>query len=123
VIRDGKEQALTAKLAAVASAASGEPETRDGSGDARFGMSVEPLTADRARELGVETTSGVVVAGVEPGSRAARAGLRAGDVIEQVDRKDVSSVDALRSALTAGEGPALLLVHRGASTVFVTMER
>ena len=123
VIRDGKEQALTARLAAVASEPGGERDTREGSGDARFGMSVEPLTADRARELGVETSTGVLVAGVEPGSRAARAGLRAGDVIEQVDRKGVSTVDGLRSALSAGDGPALLLVHRGATTVFVTMER
>ena len=61
--------------------------------------------------------------GVEPGSRAANAGLREGDVIEEVDRKPVKSIEQLRSALEAGDRPALLLVHRGATTVFVTLER
>ena len=56
-------------------------------------------------------------------SRAANAGLREGDVIEEVDRKAVKSVDELRSALDAGDGPALLLVHRGGTTVFVTLDR
>jgi serine protease Do len=123
VVRDGKEQSLNARLEAVEpqrrAAASGG--TREGAG--RFGLSVEPLTAERARQLGVETRTGVLVAAVEPGSPASEAGLRAGDVIEQVDRKAVTSVDDLRAALTTGSAPALLLVHRGATTVFVTVER
>ena len=123
VVRDGREQSVAARLGAL------EPERRmadarpRGEASGRFGMSVEPLTAERARELGVETKVGVLVSDVEPGSRAARAGLRSGDVVEQVDRKAVGSVDALRAALSAGDGPALLLVHRGATTLFVTMER
>ena len=124
VVREGKEQQLTATLGEVASG-----PARDGSrgGESaesgRFGLSVEPLTAERARELGVRATRGVIVAAVEPGSRAADAGLRAGDVIEQVDRSDVTSVQGLRSALQDGDGSALLLVHRGGTTLFVTLNR
>ena len=123
VLRDGKEQQLTATLGSLAATEKvDEPASaRESSG--RFGLSVEPLTPERGRALGVRATQGVVVAAVEPGSRAAQAGLRPGDVIEQVDRKDVASVEALRSALQAGSQPALLLVHRGAATVFVTLER
>jgi Do/DeqQ family serine protease len=123
VVRDGKEQVLTAKLGELHAAnrpATHEPG-REGSG--AFGMSVEPLTAARARELGVSARSGVVIAGVGPGSRAEAAGLHAGDVIEQVNRKPVTSVANLREALNTGSGPALLLVHRGETTVFVTLER
>ena len=122
VVRDGKEQQLTATLGTLAvTGERHEPAAAAESG--RFGLSVEPLTAERARELGVRATRGVFVAAVEPGSRAAEAGLRAGDVIEQVDRKDVSSVEALRDALRTGSQPALLLVHRGGATVFVTLDR
>ena len=123
VLRDGKEQTLTAKLAALDRPA-GEPE-RGGTPEAsgRFGLSVEPLTAERARELKVRATSGVLVAEVVPGSRAANAGLRAGDVIEQVDRKPVTSGDELRTALSSGDRPAVLLVHRAAATLFLTIER
>jgi Do/DeqQ family serine protease len=124
VTRDGREQLVTAKLAALepgSRRASSDPGQAEGA--ARFGLSVEPLTADRARELGVDAPGGVLVAAVEPGSRASQAGLRAGDVIEQVDRKPVTSVDQLRSALASGNAPALLLVHRGATAVFLTLDR
>ena len=60
---------------------------------------------------------------MQQSGRAAEAGLRSGDVIEQVDGKTVQSGEALRSALKNGDRPALLLVHRGATTVFVTLER
>ena len=124
IVRDGREQVVTAKLAELASAErGGAVERGDSDGSGRFGLGVEPLTSERARELGVRATSGVVVASVEPGSRAADAGLRPGDVIEQVDRKPVNSIDALRSVLHTGSDPALLLVHRGQATVFVTMPR
>ena len=123
LVRDGQEQTVAATL--------GELETegrtaRHGNspGEASgFGMSVEPLTAERARQLGVGASSGVIVTAVQPSSRAADAGLRSGDVISEVDGKPVSAVAALRSALQAGDRPALLLVHRGNATLYLTMER
>ena len=122
VVRDGKEQQLTATLGALAPR--GEHRASPAAGaSGKFGLSVEPLTAERARELGVRATRGVFIAEVEPGSRAAEAGLRSGDVIEQVDRKVVTSVEGLRDALQTGTQPALLLVHRGNTTVFVTLDR
>jgi len=60
---------------------------------------------------------------VEPSGRAADAGLRRGDVIQEVDGRKVDSVDALRSALQHGDRPALLLVHRQGRTLFLTLER
>jgi serine protease Do len=86
-------------------------------------MSVEPLTKERAQELGIQAASGVVISDVQPGGRAADAGLRAGDVITEVDRKPVTNPDALRAALKDGTKPALLLVQRGAATVYVTIAR
>ena len=93
VLRSGKEQTVTAKLGSlepvdVERRGGGAPEA-----SGRFGLSVEPLTPETARERGVSAKSGVLVAEVAPGSRAADAGLRPGDVIEQVDRKPVTSVD------------------------------
>lgn len=122
VQRDGKERTITAKLAALQGARErGTPQASEQSG--RFGLSIEPLTADRARELGVRASRGLVVAAVQPDSRAANAGLRAGDVIELVDGKAVASADELKAALAVGERPAVLLVHRAQATVFVTLER
>ncbi len=86
-------------------------------------MAVEPLTRDRARELGVTATSGMLVVDVQSSGRAAGAGLRPGDVIVEVDRKPVNNPESLRAALKNGSRPALLLVHRGDASFFATLER
>jgi len=100
------------------------PAEREGSGNPTgFGMAVEPLTRDHARELGVAATSGVVVVDVQSNSRAADAGIRPGDVIVEVDRKPVNDAGGLSAALKNGSRPALLLVHRGAASFFATLER
>ena len=123
VRRDGKEQKVDVTLAELKAAGrdgDATGATPDGSG---YGMSVEPLTRATAQELGVKATAGVVIREVQPSGRAADSGLKSGDVIEQVDGKPVSSPEALRAALTTGDRPALLLVHRGETSVFVTLER
>jgi len=84
---------------------------------------VQPLTPDIARQLGLDQRDGVVVTGVQPSGRAADAGLRAGDVIAEVDGTVVRTADALRSALSSGNRPALVLVTRGGNSVYLTLER
>ncbi len=63
---------------------------------------------------------------VNPDGRAADAGIEAGDIILEVNRQPVQSVEDLRSAVkAAAEKPALLLVRRSAGDeardVFVTV--
>jgi serine protease Do len=124
VVRDGKEQTFDVTLAERQPTGSEAEESNSGSGrSGALGMGVEPLTRDRAQELGMPTESGVLVSEVQPGGRAADAGLRPGDVITEVDRKPVNSPDALRAALKDGTKPALLFVHRGQATVYVTIDR
>ena len=124
VVRDGKEQMFDVTLAERQANGSEGEEGKGGNTPAgAFGMSVEPLTRDRAQELGIPATSGVLVSEVQPDGRAADAGLRAGDVITEVDRKPVNTPDALRTALHDGTKPALLLVHRGTATVYLTIDR
>jgi serine protease Do len=123
LVRDGKEQTVAATLSERKAARAEREEGAAGSESGGFGMSVEPLTRDRAQELGLSTASGVIVVDVQSGGRAADAGLRPGDVILEVDRKPVTSPDALRAALKDGSRPALLLVQRGPVTSFLTLER
>jgi Do/DeqQ family serine protease len=123
LLRDGKEQTVTVTLAARQSASAADSRT-EGAGDpSGFGMAVEPLTKERARGLGVSASSGVLVTDVQSSGRAADAGLRPGDVITEVDRKPVATVDALRAALKEGNRPALVLIHRGETTAFITIDR
>jgi Do/DeqQ family serine protease len=123
LLRDGGERTVDVTLGELQARASAREDQPDGPDSTGFGLGVEPLTAARARELGVKAAGGVLVTTVQPGSRAAAAGLRPGDVVEQVDGQRIDSVDGLRSALQRGDRPALLLVHRGDTSVFVTLER
>ena len=124
LLRDGKEQTVAVRLGeAQGSRAQREDGRRSGSSNGS-GLSVEPLTRDTARQLGVGISTGLVVTGIEPSSRASDAGLREGDVIEEVDGVKVTTADALRSGLSkAARTPALLLVHRGEATFYLTVER
>jgi serine protease Do len=76
-----------------------------------------------AKELGVPAETGLYVAEVAPASPAADAGLQAGDVIEQVNRKPIHDVSSLRQAVSAsGEKPALVLVRREGASLYLTLE-
>jgi len=65
----------------------------------RLGISADDLTPQLAQYFGVKQGKGVLVSEVTVGSAAAKAGLKAGDVIVEVDGKSVATVNELRSAL------------------------
>jgi membrane-associated protease RseP (regulator of RpoE activity) len=69
---------------------------------ARLGISADQLTPQLAQYFGVKQGKGILVREVVVGSAAEKAGLKAGDVIVQVDGEDVDTVGKLRRAL-AGE--------------------
>ena len=87
------------------------------------GVQVEHLTPEAAQELKLPAdTEGVVVDSVRPGSSGADAGLRRGDVIQEVDRKPVTDVSEYEQDVQgAGKRPVLLLVDRGGITAFVVV--
>ncbi|HEY9285887.1 MAG TPA: PDZ domain-containing protein, partial [Pyrinomonadaceae bacterium] len=88
-----------------------------------LGVTVRPLTPEIARQLELRAgAQGLVVDEVDPAGPASDAGLRPGDVIEQVNRQPVRSNDELAAALArAGARPVLLLVNRRGTTFFVTV--
>ena len=58
---------------------------------------VKDLSPDLAKELGLDASGGVVISSVQPGSRADEAGLRARDVILEVNRAAVKDVDSYQN--------------------------
>ncbi len=124
IVRDGREQTLNVTLGELeATNAPGTMLDKEGERGS-FGLSVEPLTSERARQLDVSVDSGLLVRSVASDSSASDAGFQAGDVIEQVDGKAVKTVDELRAALNAKvDRPALVLVHRKDQSLFLTLKR
>jgi serine protease Do len=126
VWRDGAERELTATLAALdAQTASGSGGAGPGAaGSALAGVAVENLTADTARRLNLPATArGVVITDVDAESAAADAGLRRGDVIEEVNRQPVANVNEFNAALQkAGKQNVLLRVRRADGARFVVVQ-
>ena len=57
---------------------------------------------------------------VDPAGPAANAGIQEGDVIQEINRQPVRSVDEMRSALQkSGDRPALLFVNHKGQTIFL----
>jgi serine protease Do len=91
-----------------------------------FGMQLEPVTADIARELRLPGgRGGAFVSDVDRGSAAALAGVQPNDVILEVNRQAVTSVNQVTRALqSASPGtPVFLLVWRDGRQIFVTMTK
>ena len=93
-------------------------------GGALSGLVVQPLDrALRDRLRLPDGVVGVVVTGVDRGAGPAAALLREGDVILEVNRQPVPTVDAFRDAARDAGNRALLLVYRNGVAIYVTLSR
>jgi len=92
--------------------------------EAPFGLAVQDLTRELAKDLGVPPGQGIAVARVSPGSPADEAGIRPGDVILEVNRRPVKARDEFETVLQqqSGESSLLFLVRRRDSTRFIAMK-
>lgn len=90
----------------------------------KLGLSVQPVTPEIAKSLGLKLPQGVIIAAVEPGSPASEAGLQRGDVILELNRRPMRSVSDLQEQLEkVKDGTTLLfLISRGGNNLFVALK-
>ena len=131
VMRDGKALSLAVDLGEVPDDASegasgsspGTPHAT--SGGALDGVTLEELTPENRRTLGLsaDVQKGVVITDLEQGSAAAKAGLRPGDVVLELNRAPVDSLGKFKELYAKASGDVLLLVHRRGGTVFLVVRK
>lgn len=68
-----------------------------------LGVSIQPVTEDLAQSFGLNRAQGALVSDVVPGSPAAKAGVRQGDIITSFAGKEIKSVQQLQ--LTVANTP------------------
>jgi len=119
VLRNGTVVTLSATIAEMEE----RTETAEASSGKSLGITVQNLTPDIAKTLGLEGETGVVITRVEPGGPAAKADLRRGDVIQEVDRRSINNVEDFEQAIGEAEtqNSILLLVRREGNNLFVAV--
>jgi len=127
ILRDGSEKHVSVKLdEASASKSARMRDTEPGASEdtTSLGVAVAPLTPELAeRAHASKDARGLIVEDVNPDGRAAAAGIQAGDIIQEVNRQPVKSVDELKAALRkTSDKPTLLLIHRQGSDIFLTVK-
>ncbi len=120
IIRDGKKRKIKVKL--------GELEDEDRSGgksqtEHELGLNVTKITPSIVNRFNLDQKSGVIVANVVRGSRAADAGFKRGDIIISVDKKEVKDIKdynrIIREIIKKDDKSVLFLVKREKNTLYI----
>jgi serine protease Do len=122
VLRDGKERSLPIKVGKLPSEEvkiekSAQPT------EGKWGLQLHDLNPQIARQMRLKTDDGVVVFGINRGSPADEAGIRRGDIIVEVNRHQVNSVNDVKEQIDKSEDHLLLLVQRDNGKFFVPLEQ
>ena len=121
ILREGKSMTVPVTLEAMGARDKSDNEVSDaGHGKPRWGIGLGDLDGNVRGQIQVPSdVHGAIVEQVQPGSSADDAGLQRGDVIVQVNRKDVQSAADVRQALESvpkGQDALLLVWSNGGST-------
>jgi serine protease Do len=119
LLRKGKPIEVNATLASSPSRETIQALAGEGRIDA-LGLVVRPVAPAPGA-----TRGGVLIAAVLPGGPAELAGLQAGDVLVEANKRPVSEIADLKAALDEGEADAVVLLKfaRGDSQRYVALKR
>ncbi len=129
LLRKGKEIVVKAVIVELPSEAV-EPVPgyfggSDDVGNVLSGIEVTDLTPAIARQLGVDRDEkGVVILKIEPGSPADEAGLKKGDIIQEIDRQEIRNQNDFAKAFSniRANDSVLLFVKRAGRGFYITLQ-
>ena len=125
VLRDGAEQTLSitvGKMPGERTADSNQPGSHTVPATGKWGLGLRDLDAKTAQRAGIAPGAGVLVTAVQPDSPAEKAGVRAGDILLEVNRTKVTSVAEAQAQAQRAEGGSLLVfLKRGDASLFAAL--
>jgi len=121
IFRDGKKKRLQVKVGRLeeGSAGTSKPAAED-----RLGLTVVDLTPEASRKYQLQSDHGALVSSVDQDGPAADSNLRAGDLVLEINGREVRSAKEFHKSLEgAGKGNVLrFLVQRGDSLFYTTLK-
>jgi serine protease Do len=118
VLREGRRETVSLKVGEMPA---DEPAVAS-RGAERWGLSVQAITPELARQFKLPAGGGVLVSEVEEGSPAARAGIRPGDAVVEVNRRRVKDASAFEEALGRADQDVLLFVQREGRSQYIVLK-
>ncbi len=125
VLRDGKEKSLTVTVTEMTEEKQAQAgPSGGGEEESPLGLAVKTLSPDLARRFRLRDNKGVVVVNVAPGSAAADAGMRPGDLLLEVNGNVIHTVKEYREAIKKLKkgSYARFLVKRQGRTLYLSLE-
>jgi len=122
IVRDGQEKNLEVVTAE-------RKDLREIAGGGKLvdqmGMTLQEITPQMARNLGLSEKGGIVITRVNPNSPAEEAGLKAGDIILKINRTTIQVMKDFTDevARSSTQETIMLLIKREEATLFVTLRR
>ena len=126
--RNGRDQNFQVALAELPKPERPESEEESSStgptGNEKFGMGLQQFIPGTAQRYGLDPDDqGVLVSRVDPNGSAADAGIRQGDLIQEVNRQPIKMVAEFTAAMQrSGAKPALVLVKRRDTVIYLTLK-
>ncbi len=99
ILRNGKSKTLEIQIGKRPMTMASASESRQKEKQGEYGFKVADLTPEMARRFKIEETSGVIVVGVIPNSQADTAGVQQGDLIIEINHKDIGSVKDFKALI------------------------
>jgi serine protease Do len=122
VLRDGQRKTIRVKMGERPDNGLARPQ-RESAPSPELGFAIQELTDDIAAQLGYRGEPGVIVTRVEPDSEAAEQGIRAGTLVQELNRQPVDSPHRFQEVLADApiDHPLVLLVRDGEIARFVVI--
>jgi serine protease Do len=122
VLRDGRSKTLNVKVGKRPLTMAAVSENQQQEKEGKYGFEVTELTPEVAQRYNVKETAGVIVVKVDPNSKAQAAGIQQGDLIIEVNRKNVASVQDFKNLIDQhkeGDGINLLVKRMNAGLMVI----
>ncbi len=111
VIRNGKAKKIEVVIGEQPSDFGRVNHTTNNNSLEEFGMTFQELTPDLADQLGYTGEKGVLIGDVQPGSVAASAGLKPGQLVQEINKRPVNTMADLNTILKKIDDPRRLLLR------------
>ena len=124
VLRDGRSKTLNVKVGKRPLTMAAVSENQQQEKEGEYGFEVTQLTPQVAQRYNIEETAGVIVINVAPNSKAQAAGIEQGDLIIEVNHKNVASVKDFKNLIDhhkKGEGINLLVKRMNAGLMVIRL--